>query len=310
MMRKILTLALCALVVLSLVCCTEKKTVENNDVEIKNEPATDETFDDNQKTEEKTKVELDIKPLEEIDEQVLMASAEKLGFKNKNLFHAFANAIGKNPGEVTQEDVDKIHYVALGPDDDENYSLFVGYIDYVDMCFSDAASEPDFMNELNKLVMMSEIVYEKDSSLSDLGNFKNVEMFEIYDVAVDDLSFVKEYDSLALGYFKNNGITDVSVLADYNPESLIELDFTGNDIENWEPLMHIKDKVIVIYDMQSGFVITLDSYLEQTQNSENNSSEEKEAETKTEVNADKDDKDAPAFVDENGNPVDFGSLFD
>ncbi len=273
------------------------------------------------KTEEKQEppIKLDIKPLEKNDEEILSESAEKLGFVNVNFFEAFANAIGVEPANVTQADVDNVHYIAVSAEENGTNSVLVGYIDYIDLCFSDIDSS-ELMTKLNEVVMASAFEYdiEKDS-LSDLAKFRNVEIFEIYDVKIEDVSFVKEYKNLAMGYFANNGITDVSCLEGYNPESLVEIDFTGNNIEDWTPLYPIQDKVIVMYDMQSGFLLKLDSYLEQTENNSLTKTEEKaeeKVEEKTEE-VEKDQADAVAdsndknvLYDENGNPVDFSSLFD
>lgn len=295
-MKKFAIIALSALLVLSFAGCkAEKKAVEKND---KTPSAADTLPDETPEKEEEPALELNIKPLEETDEESLAASAESLGFANTNFFHAFANAIGKDPSAVTQQDVDDIHYIAIGPETDGEYTLYVGYIDYVDLCMSEAATEETVLKQLNELVMMSEFNYAEGGTLSDLGNFKNVEMFEIYDVVIDDAAFITNYDGLIFGYFRNNGITDVSALKDYNPESLIELDFTGNNISDWSYLEHIKEKVLVFYDLKSGFSSTLENYLEQKEN------------PAPEITAPEDTGDKNTLYDENGNPADFSSLFD
>ncbi len=271
--------------------------------------------EDKTEVKEEPSIKLDIKPLEKSDEEILIESAEKLGFKNVNFFEAFANAIGVEPATVTQEDVDKVHYIAVSGENDGTNSILVGYIDYVDICFSDV-DDSELMSKLNEVVMASAFEYDIETdSLSDLAKFKNVEIFEIYDVKIEDVSFIKEYENLAMGYFANNGITDVSCLEGYNPASLVEIDFTGNDIKDWTALYPIQDKVIVMYDMQSGFLLKLDSYLEQTKNNpstenEENTEEKTEAVVKDETDAAADSKDKNVLYDENGNPVDFSSLFD
>ena len=262
-----------------------------------------------QESADENKIELDVKPLEEIDEETLKESAAKLGFENEKLFEAVANAMGIKPWDMTQEDIDKIHYIGLGPDSEDLYTVFIGYVDYVDLCFSKAAETPEFMGLLNDVVMISEFNYNIETdTLSDLSKFNNIEMFEIYDVRIDDVSFVKDYDRLVYGYFKNNGITDVSSLEGYAPKSLVELDFTGNDIADWTPLEHIKEKVLVVYDINTGFYLTLDEYLRQKENSVIEEPSVTVPEESTEVEVDIEEK--PVLVDENGNPADFSSLFD
>ncbi|MBE6680983.1 MAG: hypothetical protein E7600_01685 [Ruminococcaceae bacterium] len=254
---------------------------------------------------ETPEIELNITPLGEVDDTALSASAQVLGFENKSFLHAFANALGKEVQEVTQQDIDNVHYIALGPCDGYDNSVFIGYIDYVDLCLSDAAYEPDFQETANGYLLKSEFVFNEGDSLNDLKKFKNIEIFEIYDTKIEDVSFVREYSKLCFGYFARNGITDVSALSDYSPESLLELDFTGNDISDWSPLEHIKEKVFVFYDIKTGISMTLESYLEQQDNPVQNAPEINNAQGNVD-----DKNEQPQFVDENGNPVDFSSLFE
>lgn len=344
MTRKFLALVLCMLLCMAcFVSCSDEnkedatKMTEEKETETETENVveTDEKMEETpeqseqpEQTEENTEasdetqkependsgIELDIKPLEEIDEETLKESAARLGFDNEKLFEAVANAMGIKPWDVTQQDIDNIHYIALGPDREDMYTVYVGYIDYVDLCLSEAAESPDLMNLLSDAIMVSEFNYNIETdTLSDLANFKNIEMFEIYDVNIEDVSFVKDYDILIYGYFKNNGITDISSLEGYNPESLVELDFTGNEIADWTPLEHIKEKVLVLYDMGTGFYLTLDDYLKQSENPvtvepDNDqpvetTQENTEEETNTET-------ELPLFVDQDGNPTDLNSLFE
>lgn len=289
MLKKILSALLCVAVVTAVGCTEKKKDNEIKNPEIHNEDL--------------VQVNINVKPLEKVKEKTLAEAATALGFENNRLFHAFANAIGKKPQEVSQEDVDKVHYIALGPGEKYEHTLFVGYIDYVDMCLTKEADDKDFSNKLSEKVMMSEFEYSENDSLSDLGRFKNVEMFELYDVKISDISFMKNYNSLICGYFLNNGITDISALEGYNPEYLAELDFSGNEISDWTAVEQIKDKIIVFYDMASGFRITLESFLEQTKAPEivpEISDENMEAAK---------ENDEYFIVDEKGEPADFDSLF-
>lgn len=296
-MKRFFALLMASLMVVSFVSC--KKPV-NDESDVKEEIVADETAP----KEEKEEIVLDIKELDEVDELTLKEAATALGFENEKLFHAVANAMGKTPFELTQQDIDNVHYIAVGPEE-TGYSVYIGYIDYVDLCFSEESNMDDIMSKLNDLVMMSVFEYDKETdTLSDLGNFKNVEMFEIYDVEIDDVSFVKNYPILALGYFKNNGITDVSSLSDYNPESLVELDFTGNSINDWTPLYNIKDKVTVFYGVADGMpmTITLENMLEQKQQAQDTPADE---------NMEPEEEKKPVeLVDENGEAVDFSSLFE
>lgn len=310
-MKRILAFALCVLTLFALVSCS----AGNKEGGVK-KPATqvvelDKNLLNNVETD---KIEIDVKPLAEKDKEIVAECAKKFGFENINLFEAFANAIGVEPENITQNDIDKVHYIAVGPEGEDMYTVYIGYVDYVDICFSDI-EEDKIMSALNEVVMISEFVYdEENDTMEDLAKFKNVEIFEIYDVKVSDVSFVKAYNDLVLGYFNTNGITDISALEGYNPESLAELDFTGNSISDWSPLYHIKEKVIVFYGVADGMpvTITLKNKLEQDkENEEAVAVPEVKEEASEEINEEPEaEEKKPALVDENGEAVDFGSLFD
>lgn len=305
-MKRFFALLMASLMIVSLVSC--KKPV-NDESDVKEEIVADETAP----KEEKEEIVLDIKELDEVDELTLKEAATALGFENEKLFHAVANAMGKTPFELTQQDIDNVHYIAVGPEE-TGHSVYIGYIDYVDLCFSEESGMEDIMSKLNDIVMMSVFEYDKETdTLSNLGNFKNVEMFEIYDVEIEDVSFIKNYPILALGYFKNNGITDVSSLSDFNPETLIELDFTGNDIDDWSALYHIKEKVTVFYGVADGMpmTISLESMLKQQANkTETAETDETEVEEPISEQESANEQETVEFVDENGEAVDFSSLFE
>ena len=310
-MKKIFALLMASFMLVSITSCG--KPADNKDDE-KKEHAISEVEEKDETTEKEDaekneEIVLDIKKLEQVDEVTLDEAANALGFENEKFFHAVANAIGKEPFEMTMEDIENVHYVAVGPEGELGHTVYIGYVDYVDACFSEGE---DIMQKLNDVVMVSEFSYDKNTdTLSDLGNFKNVEMFEIYDVAIDDISFIKEYETLIFGYFKNNGITDVSCLADYNPETLVELDLTGNDIADWTPLYPIKEKVTVFYGESDGMpvILTLEDMLNQ-KNGEQSGEEQNDEQQKESEPEETTPEEVPVFVDENGEQVDFSSLFD
>ncbi|MBP3580098.1 MAG: hypothetical protein J6K12_02500 [Clostridia bacterium] len=167
------------------------------------------------------------------------------GFSNISFLNAVAECLGKDATSVTKEDVLDIRYLAVGPEDDGTITVYVGMKDYVDKAYSADVT----IEELKKYVKTARIEDATDVSC-DFGIFENLEIFEFYNVEVQDVSFVNNYSQLVFGYFDSNGITDVSSLENYNPQTLIELDFTGNDIVDWSPLYHIKEKVIVNFSVQ------------------------------------------------------------
>lgn len=208
-------------------------------------------------------------------------------FENEEFLHSFADALGKNPEQISLEDVNSIHYISLSPQENGEYSLCVADGDATELLFS--GDIEGFAGLIKESAIDKSIDFSKE-----LGKFSNIEMIEVLMVPVSDVSFVTNYQNLSVGVFNYCSVTDVSPLASYNPETLAELDFTGNFISDWSPLEHIKEKVKVHFDLNSGIDLTLESYLEQKENPQNDN-----------VNVEQ-----PQFVDENGNPVDFSTLFD
>lgn len=218
---KIISVLLCGLVLMC--ACTQKEEIkeDKNPVSVENSDAGETVKED------KTEV-------------------NPLGFENVSFFEAVAKCLEKEPADVTQEDIMSIHYLAVGPEGDGTITVYVGLVDYVDHALSHDATVESLVPFVKKAVVENPV-----GLASDLGRFSNIEIFEYYDVAIEDVSFVNNYHQLIMGYFDTNGITDVSPLADYNPETLHELDFTGNNIEDWTALEHIQDKVIVNYSLQN-----------------------------------------------------------
>lgn len=168
-----------------------------------------------------------------------------LGFENADFLKAVAQCFDKQASELTIDDVLAVRYLAIGPELDGTNTVYVGLDDYAEVYFS-----PDVTIEaLEKYVKTAEL-QSIDGGFEDLARFENVQVFEYYNIPITDVSFVKNYKNLAFGYFQNNGITDVSSLEGYNPETLYNLDFTGNEISDWSALYDIKDKVIVNYTLQ------------------------------------------------------------
>lgn len=218
---KFIVAVLCGLVMLC--ACTQKEEIkeDKNPVSVENSDAGETVKED------KTEV-------------------NPLGFENVSFFEAVAKCLEKEPADVTQEDVMSIHYLAVGPEGDGTITVYVGLVDYVDHALSHDATVESLVPFVKKAVVENPV-----GLAADLGRFSNIEIFEYYDVAIEDVSFVNNYHQLIMGYFDTNGITDVSPLAEYNPETLHELDFTGNNIEDWTALEHIQDKVIVNYSLQN-----------------------------------------------------------
>lgn len=292
-------IALVALITLSLLLssCAGKDDKGKNEQSDKEQKILQ--VENNSKTEDENAVASDdtniSKGENDIESSHIADDCERLGFENASFLSALSNALGKDTSAMTIDDIESIHYIAIGDDGNGNFSLFTGYIDYVDAMFSQIQDENELLSLLNERVMMSDFDYDGVADLTgDLAKFKNLEVFELYDIKLEDVSFIKNYETLALGYFKNNSITDISSLSDYSPETLFELDFTGNDISDWSALYHIKDKVTVYYDSTTGFTSKLSDMLES----------EGEKQDENEQNS------GIVFVDGDGNEANLGSLFD
>ncbi len=238
----------------------------------------------------------------------------KLGFENTALLKAVAQCFDKEAVGLTQEDVLSVRYLAVGPEEDGSDTVYVGLEDYADVYFS-----ADVTIEALQEHVKTAVLEWDEEGFGDLAKFKNVEIFEYYDIPITDVSFIKNYEQLAFGYFQNNGITDVSSLEGYNPETLYKLDFTGNDIADWTPLYDIKDKVIVNYNLQKmqdengnevdvPFVTTLEDLLA-------GDADEAESEITAEDEAENDSESQPKVSESEDEPetqysdINWGALF-
>lgn len=169
----------------------------------------------------------------------------KLGFSNVSLEKAVAECLEKEATELTEDDILSVRYLAIGPEANGINTVYVGFKDYVDNALEKNAD----IENLKKYVKTA-VIENTENLEEDLGKFKNIEMFEYYDFEIKDVSFLTNYSMLIFGYFKKNGIIDVSPLADYNPQTLVCLDFTGNDIDDWSYLYHMTEKIVVKYEVK------------------------------------------------------------
>ncbi len=225
-------------------------TVENNDETMTENVVKEEEAETAEPEEETPVLDENIALNPEKEEDVV----NNLGFENLKLLSGIANALGKPTSEMTEEDILSVKYLAIGPEPTGDYTVYVGLLDYAAAYANEMLKEEPSYDILNELVKMSIVDFdaEKDS-FADLGKFKNIEIFEYYDIPIKDISFIKNCPLLSYAYFGNNGITDVSSLAGYDTEELCELDLTNNPVEDWSYLEHIKDKVIVHYETQVAF---------------------------------------------------------
>ncbi len=192
-------------------------------------------------------------------------TTDEVTFENKEFLEAVKKALGKE--FVSKQDILDIYYLAVVPIANGKYGLSVGLSDYRDAYFAEIVKEVP--NPANLIPYVKDSQFSLEGTLdADLALFKNIEVFEYYSFPIKDATFIKSYQNLVYGYFYSNGITDVSGLSDYNPERLLELDFTGNEISDWSALSGIEDKVIILYYTESGKTVTLKEF---------NSSSDKEA---------------------------------
>ena len=231
------------------------------------------------------------------DDPVLPPEAQNV-FENTAFLNAFAKAIGKEPEKVTADDAEAIHYLSIYLSEDGGFELCVADKEASTLLFERKYEEFEAKIKSAKCDFA-----ENENLTKDLGLFKNIKMFEFVDFPIADVSFVNNYQNLLVGVFNNNGITDVSSLSNYNPESLAELDFTGNNVHDWKPLVHIAEKVMVLYTSNMRYTLA-DFVGSAATNAENVEAPETQGEANKEENSSVD------LVDENGAPVDFGALFD
>ncbi len=198
--------------------------------------------------------------------------------QSQGLAKALSTVFSKDENSITTEDCESVRFLSVGKGADGKLTLYAGFEDYSKAYFAELekGENADALSLMDYVKTSPISLSDADNISNDLSLFKNVEVFELYDIKIQDISFIKSMENLYYGYFKNNGITDISALSDYNPSVLRELDFTGNVISDWTPAEHIKDKIIVNYSVQSftledgnkieiPMVIYLNDFLAQTQ---------------------------------------------
>ncbi len=174
-------------------------------------------------------------------------------FENDDFAQAFASILNKSEKDITKEDCKSVRFISVGYNEKDVLTLYIGFEDYSDAYFSEVEKgEAADAFSLMDYVKSAPIDLAEESDISkDLLLFENVEVFELYDVKIHDVSFLNSMQGLYYGYFRNNGITDLSALSGFAPPTLRELDFTDNDIQDWTPVMHIVESIIVNYSVQT-----------------------------------------------------------
>lgn len=325
MKKIIIALMLCtSLVVTMLTACGGK---ENNNPEADNNAVEQLEGKDEaeQSVETETEAEIEEKTdVEEVKDEVnveapklaedIAVNPEKaeevvntLEFDSASILSGVANALGKTTSEMTEEDLNSIYYFSIDTEATGDYTVYIGLQEYMN-AVNDNLDAVYVQQLLKKSVV--ELDFENET-FSDLARFKNLHEFELYNVPVNDVSFIKELPGLVSGFFRNNGITDVSALAGYNSDNLALLDFTQNDIADWTPLYHIKDIVVV----DNGYRIVSNENNERVYakigDSKTLADKIVADEAAAEAPAEKTEKkDSIQFVDENGEQADFSNLFD
>ncbi len=162
-----------------------------------------------------------------------------------SLSKAIAVCFDKTPEQVTKDELLSVRYCAFSSSDDGSYYIDLGFDSFIDIYYTNAAFE-----DMNSLLVSATVENIENADTSVLGLMENIICFEFYNVPMADISFITNYRHLATGYFLNNGITDISCLADFRPQSLTELDFTDNEISDWSYVTDIADRIITDYSVQ------------------------------------------------------------
>ena len=82
-------------------------------------------------------------------------------------------------------------------------------------------------------------------ALADLKYFTGAQVININAVNIPDASVFANFTELREGILTSCGITDVSAFSSLDLTKIEELNFTGNNIQDWTALEAIADKVVV-----------------------------------------------------------------
>ena len=170
--------------------------------------------------------------------------------ENQKLAAALSEVLGKTPRGISEKDLSAVKYLELRYDSEsKQYSLAAGYDEFIteyDKYLAakeqdENAEQPDF----SKYIKSATFKGTDEDVFPDIKFFTGVDTVSLSSVKLPaDISF-DGFTNLRKGYFYNCGLTSTSGFANLDLSKVEELDFTGNEIEDWSALESISDKVIV-----------------------------------------------------------------
>lgn len=170
---------------------------------------------------------------------------------NQELATALSKVLNKAPAFITEEDLAQIKYFSFDYNAEEEIaSIMTGDDTFVGMYYEYLAkleaeedvSEYDFTG-LYKTVEFD--LDKEDSLLDDIKYFTGVRNLDIAGASFTDSTVFSGLTNIEKANINSCGLTEVGGFGGLNPDKVIEVNFTGNNITDWSPLDIIKDKVIV-----------------------------------------------------------------
>lgn len=170
---------------------------------------------------------------------------------NQELATALSKVLNKAPAFITEEDLAQIKYFSFDYNAEEEIaSIMTGDDTFVGMYYEYLAkleaeedvSEYDFTG-LYKTVEFD--LDKEDSLLDDIKYFTGVRNLDIAGASFTDSTVFSGLTNIEKANINSCGLTEVGGFGGLNPDKVIEINFTGNNITDWSPLDIIKDKVIV-----------------------------------------------------------------
>ncbi len=166
--------------------------------------------------------------------------------ENQDFATALSQVFGKSARSVSQEDLATVKYLELYHDSESDMcAIAVGDDEFIAKYNEALADENNTDTSYYNSAKTATFEAEDEMTLADLKYFTGAHVMNINAVNIPDASVFANFTELRKGIFTNCGITDVSAFASLDLTKIEELNFTGNNIQDWTALEAIADKVVV-----------------------------------------------------------------
>ena len=166
--------------------------------------------------------------------------------ENQDFATALSQVFGKSARSVSQEDLATVKYLELYHDTESDIcAIAIGDDEFIAKYNEAVADENNTDTSYYNSAKTATFEADDELALADLKYFTGAQVININAVNIPDASVFANFTELRKGIFTSCGITDVSAFSSLDLTKIEELNFTGNNIQDWTALEAIADKVVV-----------------------------------------------------------------